>query len=68
MRRLMSTFTLLMLFVLATVPALAQETEAEAPTWRGLGLLMLLVGLGAASVVGFYMARREASADEGDLI
>lgn len=68
MRRLIPTITLLMLFTLTALPALAQETVETAPTYNGLGLLMVLVGLAAAAGVGFLMARREATADDDDLV
>lgn len=69
MRRLTHILTLLMLFALTALPALAQDVEeAEAATFNGLGIMMVLVGLGAAVILGVQMSRREASADDNDLI
>ena len=68
MRRLIPMLTVLMLLTLTTFSALAQEVEEAAPTYNGLGLLMVLVGLACAALVGFLMARREASGDENDLV
>ena len=68
MRRLFPTLTVLMLLALTAIPAMAQEIEEAAPTYNGLGLLMVLVGLASAALVGFMMARREASGDEDDLV
>lgn len=68
MRRLIPILTVLMLLALTTFSALAQEVEEAAPTYNGLGLLMVLVGLACAALVGFLMARREASGDENDLV
>jgi hypothetical protein len=68
MRRLIPMLTVLMLLALTTFSALAQEVEEAAPTYNGLGLLMVLVGLACAALVGFLMARREASGDENDLV
>jgi hypothetical protein len=68
MRRLIPTLTVLMLFALTAIPALAQDVEEAAPTYNGLGLLMVLVGLSCAALIGFTMARREATGDENDLV
>ena len=68
MRRLIPMLTVLMLLALTTFSALAQEVEEAAPTYNGLGLLMVLVGLACAALVGFLMARREVSGDENDLV
>lgn len=68
MRRLLPTLTVLMLLALTAIPALAQEAEEAVPTFNGLGLLMVLVGLTCAALIGFLMARREASGDENDLV
>lgn len=68
MSRLIPTLTVLMLLALTAIPALAQDVEEAAPTYNGLGLLMVLVGLACAAFVGFMMARREATGDENDLV
>jgi hypothetical protein len=68
MRRLIPSFTLLLLLALTALPTLAQDAVETAPTYNGLGLLMVLVGLAAAAGVGVMMARREASAEDDDLV
>jgi hypothetical protein len=57
-----------MLLTLTALPALAQETEADITTWRGLGGGMVVFGLFCAVAVGFYMAYRESNGDENDLV
>ena len=68
MRRLIPSLTLLMLLALTAIPVLAQDAVETAPTYNGLGLLMVLVGLFCVAVVGFKMAQTEASGDEDDLV
>jgi|GEM_PF-2446548 len=56
--------TFMMLLALTAI-SFAQEAEtAEAPVPQGLGLLMILIGLGAVLVVGFVMASREAGSED----
>lgn len=68
MRRLTPTLTLFMLLALTTIPALAQDIEASVPTYNGLGLLMVLLGLACVAIIGFKMAQSEATADDDDLV
>jgi hypothetical protein len=68
MRRGLPILTLLLILALLAMPALAQETANPADAPQGLGVMMLLVGLGAAAFVGYSMSRREASDDEDDLV
>ena len=69
MRRLIPTLTVLMLLALTTISALAQEVEEAVPTYNGLGwFLVVFFALPSIVFVGFTMARREASAEDDDLI
>lgn len=68
MRRLILTLTVLMLLAITALPALAQDVEEASPTYNGLGLLMVLVGLSCVAIIGFKMAQSEANGDENDLV
>lgn len=66
------TFTLSIVCVmlaLTALPALAQDVEVAAPpSYNGLGIWMVLIGLASAAFVGFSLARRESTGNEDDLI
>lgn len=68
MRRLIPSLTLLMLIALTAIPVLAQETEADITTWRGLGGGMVVIALICIAIIGFKMAQSEATGDEDDLV
>lgn len=48
----------LMLALLASLPALAQE-ESSDPAPAGITMLLLLAGVGAVSLIGFVINTRE---------
>ncbi len=69
MRRFLRTFSTLLLIALLALPALAQEAEVAATeSPRGLGPLMLILGVGVVAFIGIRLAQREASGDENDLV
>lgn len=68
MRRLLLTFSVLILSALLALPALAQEAEAEAPQATGLGGFMLIGGLAALFALGVLLTQRESSSNDDDLV
>ncbi|MCS6835258.1 MAG: hypothetical protein NZ750_04485 [Anaerolineae bacterium] len=53
----------LVLALCATLPVLAQEEAAPAPT--GVTVLLLLVGIGAVALIGFVVNARESKNQDG---
>lgn len=70
MRSITRMIGLIAILLLTALPALAQEVAeaASTDTPQGLGLLMLLIGLGAVAAVGLLMSRRESSGSDDELV
>lgn len=70
MRSITRMIGLITILLLTALPALAQEVAeaASTDTPQGLGLLMLLIGLGAVAAVGLLMSRRESSGSDDELV
>jgi hypothetical protein len=58
----------LALMLMVTMPALAIESETAAEAPQGLAWLLLLMGLGGVTLIGFVMFARESNenAQEGE--
>lgn len=68
MRRSLHTFILLLSLALLAAPAFAQDADAVSTEYSGAGGFMVLGGLAFLVIVGVMMSRREASANDEDLV